>query len=255
MNYQYACLRAPGPELVNGLSMHANGVVDFAKAKAQHQNYVAALHSAGVKTTVCPADSRFADGCFVEDTHLVLPEITIRLNPGAPPRQHEPDGLRDALPSDRPYERMPLSFGIDGGDILVLGQNIYVGLSSRTKPEAVKHMAALLAPLGYHVEAVEVPQSLHLKSGVTAIDENTLVALESFASVIGQPDLETFIVPEQESRGANVVALHSHVLIPPGCPTLRAFIESRRPDQIIIEVDTSEFAKLDGALTCLSILW
>ncbi|MEO5970124.1 MAG: hypothetical protein ABIQ95_09365 [Bdellovibrionia bacterium] len=249
-------MRKPGPEMIRGLSIHFNGVPDFQKALDQHTQYAKVLENSGVSPIICPASERYPDGCFPEDTHLIIKEAVIRLNPGAASRKDEPDSLRDFLPKDRPYLKMPMVFRIDGGDILQVGQKIFVGLSKRTQPESVLFLRSLLQPHGYEVIDLPVAEGLHLKSGLTALNETVFIALPSFNSIPKIKALGTlFSVPEDEPLAANILPLNQTVIIPFGCLKTKEFIEKTAPDKTVIEVDTSEFNKVDGALTCLSLRW
>jgi dimethylargininase len=242
--------------MVRGLSLHFNGVPDFQKALDQHTHYARVLENSGVRPIICPASEQYPDGCFPEDTHLIIKEAVIRLNPGAASRKDEPDSLREFLPKDRPYLKMPLAFSIDGGDILQVEQKIFVGLSKRTQPEAVFFLRSLLQPHGYEVIDLPVAEGLHLKSGITALNETVFIALPSFSAIPRVQAIGTlFSVPENEPLAANILPLNETVIIPLGCPQTRRFIEKSVPDKSIIEVDTSEFNKIDGALTCLSLRW
>jgi dimethylargininase len=254
--FSHACMRKPGPEMVRGLSLHFNGVPNFQKALGQHIEYARILETCGVLPILCPAIDQFPDGCFPEDTHLILKEAVIRLNPGASSRKGEPDSLRSFLPQDRPYLRLPQVLCVDGGDILQVGQKIFVGLSDRTQPEAVHFLRSLLQPHGYEVIDLPVSEGLHLKSGLTALNDETFIALPSFSSIPKIQKLgNLFTVPGSELLAANILPLNDSVLLPPGCPETRRFIEKTSPEKKIIEVDTSEFNKIDGALTCLSLRW
>ncbi len=242
--------------MVRGLSLHFKGTPDFQKALLQQNQYAEALEKSGVRTVICPAHERFPDGCFPEDTHLIVKEAVIRLNPGATSRRDEPESLREFLPKDRPYLKLPGVLSIDGGDILQVGQKIFVGLSKRTQPEAVDFLRSLLMPDGYEVIDLPVAEGLHLKSGLTALSETAFVALPSFSSISKIQAIGVlFTVPESEVLAANILPINQNVIIPPGCPQTRAFIEKSSPGKTVIEVDTSEFNKIDGALTCLSLRW
>src|SRR4051794_30921892 len=108
--FTHACIRRPGPEMVRGLFMEFHGTPDFETALLQHRGYEKALTTAGLQITVYPADPRFPDGCFVEDTHLILPEAVVRLYPGAPSRRQEFEGIRACLPVDRPHWVVPADY-------------------------------------------------------------------------------------------------------------------------------------------------
>lgn len=260
MSFNRAILRKPGKEIINGLSQHAStNKPDFNTALEQHTRYAGTLKTLGLFPLVNEAVEAFPDGCFTEDTHLILPEVCIRLNPGAPSRAAEPDSLLPSLPTDRPLKRIPLPYTIDGGDILVSGNKILVGLSSRTMPEAVTELKNILAEFNYQVHPLPVPDGLHLKSGMTCIKPDIFIIQQIFEPVIQslQSKLnQSFVyhvVPAEEDFAANLLPLNGNIIIPPGCPQTKNFVRLYYAEENIHEVDTSEFRKVDGALTCLSI--
>lgn len=260
MLFNHAILRKPGAEIIDGLSQHATcDKPNYQNALQQHQVYAQTLEKMGVKPIICAAESAFPDGCFTEDTHLILPEIVIRLNPGAPSRAAEPDSLSNALPKDRPLQCIPKDCNIDGGDILVSERVVYVGLSERTQMTAIHALQEILKPYNYTVLAVAVPEGLHLKSGMTCIPSDIFIIQASFKVVIEQINkaLDTnkkyFVVPATENDAANVLPINNAIMMPVNCPQTKAFIAEHYALDKIYEVDTSEFRKVDGALTCLSI--
>lgn len=251
-----ALVREPGPALVRGQRQVDRGAPDPARAAAQHGAYVAALRGAGLRVEVRPADPDFPDGCFVEDTHLVLPERVVRLRPGTPSRAAEPETLAAWLPDDRPCSPLPPGLSMDGGDLLRVGRRILAGSSTRTSPAAIEALAALLGRDGYTVVAVPVAAGLHLKSSLGALPEGGLVASAAFAAgpgAAGLGDLE--VLPAGEALGANLVVANGVALVPPGLAGLRRILAARAPGTRVVEVDVGEFHKVDGMLTCLSLLW
>lgn len=256
-----ALVRRPGKEIINALSITPTTRPDYELALQQHDNYIQALSKAGVNAIICDADERFPDGCFTEDTHLILPEVIIRLNPGAISRRGEPESLQAYLPQDRPHHLLDQACLIDGGDIQVADKRIYVGLSSRTLAQSAMALAALVMPYGYSVVTVQVPEGLHLKSGMTCLDAHTFILQKHFEEILKKihgslgEKKDYFVVPENEQEAANILPLNGFVIMPPQCDVTRKFIAQFIPAQNVLEVDTSEFRKVDGALTCLSIPW
>lgn len=256
MQFNFAILRAPSESIVNGLSQHqSDEKPNYKKALFQHKKYSETLEKLGLKTCICDAKEEFSDGCFVEDTHLVLPEVTMRLNPGAPSRAQEPESLSEFFPRDRSYRCIPSDLKIDGGDILVSGKKIYVGLSNRTQKSSADFLRMELKKYNYDVISVPVPEGLHLKSGVTLVCSNIFVIQKPFESILKEIfEYKTyFVVPENEDFAANVLPLNGEIIIPTQCPKTKEFILQYYPEDKIHQVDTTEFRKVDGALTCLSI--
>ena len=260
MFFNRAVLRQPGEEIINGLSQNPqHEKPNFKLALAQHVHYAETLRKIGLLPLIHLANKEFPDGCFTEDTHLILNEVVIRLNPGTPSRSKEPDSLQRSLPKDRPYERIPNDFTIDGGDILVCNKRIYVGLSSRTQPQAITALEKIVTKYQYQVLSVPVPEGLHLKTGMTAVNPDTFLVQKPFLEILKSLHAELneeknyFIVPPEEEFAANVLPLNDAIIIPPNCPKTKAFLLNYFSEDKINEVDTSEFRKVDGALTCLSI--
>lgn len=252
----HACVRRPGSELTQGLALEDRGAPDPGRAREQHAAYVAALETAGLRVHVLEADPAFPDGCFVEDTHLVLPELVVRLSPGAPSRAGEPEGVRPGLPADRSYARLPQGCRLDGGDVLRVGRHLWVGLSGRSEAGAARALGELLAPFGYTVATVAVPAGLHLKTGLTALADGQLVASAAFAAAPSIRALgELLVLPEGEDAGANLLPLQGSVVLAAGCPGLRQALQPRAPGCRLLEVDLGEFHKVDGMITCLSLVW
>ncbi|MBV8802549.1 MAG: hypothetical protein JO131_06235 [Gammaproteobacteria bacterium] len=263
-----AILRAPGPNIIDAISQEKpHEPINFKKALEQHNNYAKALQTLGVTPIIKKAHSQFPDGCFTEDTHLILPEVVIVLNPGAVSRSQEPATLRDALPTDRPLKYISNGLTIDGGDILVANKRIYIGLSTRTKTQAVEQLKEIVSSYGYTVFPLQVPLGLHLKSGMTCIIDKkygnpVFIIQKDFEILIKElrkdnmhknEYIEYFVVPETEKFAANILPLNEGIIIPSGCPVTKNFLLKHYSAEKIIELDTSEFRKVDGALTCLSI--
>lgn len=227
MHFSRAIVRPPGIELAAGLSSTAQQTPDYQKALRQHSAYVSALQRCGLDVTIMPASDTHPDATFVEDVAILTPEAAILTNPGAPSRHAEVELIRHRLWEYYP-ELHPISAPgtLDGGDVLQIGKNVYIGLSGRTNRAGAEQLIAILQEYGYRGTMVPVQQFLHLKTGVTQVAEQTLVA-------------------------ANSLAFNSHLLIPAGCPQTRTRLEAVAAT--LIEIDISEFAKIDGGLTCLSL--
>lgn len=257
-----AILRKPGINFVNALTQQRNSVKpDYHQALIEHAQYAATLEKMGVTVNVCEPDESFPDGNFVEDTHLILDgKIIIELNPGASSRAGEPMSLAPYLPSDIPRCCIDKRYTMDGGDVLQDGKKLYVGLSKRTQPEAIDALADIVMPLGYDIYALDVPQGLHLKSGMTCLMPSHFVLQESFEPLINSiqkvdTSVRYFIVPPEEAFAANLLPINGKIMIAAGCPKTRKYIEHfYHPDEIF-EVDTQQVRLVDGALTCGCLLW
>ncbi|HEX9385857.1 MAG TPA: arginine deiminase family protein [Anaerolineales bacterium] len=226
--------------------------IDLDIARAQHREYVNVLKKLGCNVIELPAEADLPDSVFVEDTAFILPEVAVITRPGADSRKPETESIIRTL---SPYIKLihirePAT--IDGGDVLVFGKNIYVGLSSRSNNEAIKQLNELLCDYGYSVTGVEMHDCLHLKSAVTRLDDTTLLINRSW---VDTPDFENFDwieVDPSEPFAANCLPIGESIIFPAAFPKTRARLQER--GYKIVTVDVSELAKAEGAVTCCSLI-
>ena len=247
-----ALTRQPCPEMVHGITGADLGVPDFEKALAQHAAYVDALKACGLSVKVLRGDGDFPDSTFVEDTALLTPKGAIMTNPGAPSRRGEIHAVRHALA--RFYDHVQCiapPATLDAGDIMMVGRHFYIGLSERTTPAGAAQMIALLETYGLTGSTVEMNEMLHLKTGVSYLEHGTLVVAGEMVDKKAFKDFKKIIVDEDEAYAANCVWLNGRVLVPQGHPKTARAIEAAGYE--VLELDVSEFQKLDGGLSCLSL--
>lgn len=245
-------LRAPSPRMADGERTHLDRApIDMALAHAQHAAYGAALTAAGGRVQVLAADEALADCAFVEDVAVILPELSLVCRPGAPSRRPEATQVAPFLPKDRP--RLALAAGtLDGGDVLVVGRRIFVGLSTRTSSEGLAAFEAVVAPHGYRVSGVPVPGALHLKTAATAIAPDRLLINRAWVEASAFAGFATLEVAEDEPFSANTQTLGDTLFVQAGAPRTR--------DKLLAagyapkELEISEFAKAEAGLTCLSLI-
>ena len=171
-----AIVRPPSAALARCELTHlARHPIDVARAVAQHATYAALLRDLGAEVEVLPPEPDLPDAVFVEDVAVVLDELAVITNPGAPSRRPEVDGVAAAVARHRPVHRMPAPATLDGGDIVVVDRTLYVGRSTRTNPEGVAWLRAVLGPYGYTVTAVDLGPCLHLKSACTYLGEGVVL--------------------------------------------------------------------------------
>ena len=253
--FKRAIVRIPGSNFADGLTTVDLGIPRLDEVLKQHSFYCEALRECGLELTVLEPDLRHADSTFVEDTAILLPEAAIFCRPGAPSRAGEVAAIRPAL------ERFYLStFSIeapgtvDGGDICEAGSHFIIGLSQRTNAEGARQLTACLNALGYTTSTIDVrgmTSILHLKSGISYIGDNTLVVMEEMASNPQFTRFELVRVSEEESYAANCVRVNDRVLVAEGFPKLTADLGSRGFQPLLLNM--SEFQKMDGGLSCLSL--
>ncbi|GAA4143490.1 dimethylargininase [Leifsonia shinshuensis] len=246
-----ALVRIPAANLSEGLITHIEReAVDSELADKQWDDYVAALSAAGWQTVEVASADRLADSVFVEDTAVVFGDTAVISRPGADERKPEVAGTEAALRAQGlRLLRIEEPGTLDGGDVLKVGDTVYVGRGGRTNAEGIRQLRALVAPLGYTVVAVPVTKALHLKTAVTALPDGTVIGYEP---LVDDPRIFERFLPVPEAHGTAVVVLDDEtVLMSSSAPASVALVEDL--GYTVIQVDISEFEKLEGCVTCLSI--
>jgi len=226
--------------------------IDFEKAVEQHRAYEECLRELGVTVVSLPAEPEFPDSMFVEDPVVVVDEVAIMTRMGVESRRKESESLATVLARFRPLRWMRPPATLEGGDVLHVGQTLFVGLSARTNREGILQLATELARFGYSVCPVEVHGCLHLKSACCSIGDQKMLANRDWfdASVIRGFDI--IDVPPNEPRAANVLAIGETVLVPASFPATAEMLA--RLGREVRTLDISELMKAEAGLTCSSIL-
>ncbi len=247
-----ALVREPCRNMHAGLTTAGLGRPDLAKARAQHAAYVKALQDCGLAVAVLEADEAYPDSVFIEDTAVLSEKIAVITRPGAPSRRGEELAVEAALGS---FFDERLAIGepgtLDGGDVMRAGERFFIGVSGRTNPEGARQLAAILGRHGYVATLVKLKEVLHLKTGVAYLESNRLLACGEFLGHARLSGFEVIPVPGAESYAANSLWVNGRVLVPAGFPETRRAIE--RSGYETVALDVSEFRKLDGGLSCLSL--
>lgn len=252
--FNQAIARIPGCSVVDGLRPDASQVPDHALILREHAAYVEALRRAGVQVEVLPALEDYPDSMFVEDPALVFDGFAVSLALRAESRAGEAVFLRESL-ARRFDEVLALPRGhVDGGDVLVLGSEVLVGVSRRTDAEGAAALATLLRGRGLAVRVVSTPPGvLHLKSACSLVDAGTVLATAEAAAQVDFGDRRVLVVPEGEEAGANVLRVNGSLLASATYPRL---IERLSREPVRLEpMRTGEIAKVDAGLTCMSLRW
>ncbi|HWA15256.1 MAG TPA: arginine deiminase family protein, partial [Gemmatimonadales bacterium] len=227
--------------------------IDFDRAVAQHERYVELLQDLGHAVSRLPAEPDLPDAVFVEDTAVVLDEIAVITRPGAKSRRAETVKVEEALRLWREVATITEPGTLDGGDVLRIGNTLFVGLSSRSNAEGARQLAALVGPFGYAVKAVEVDGCLHLKSAITAINDKLVLVNPSWCDPSDFGSVQAIAVDPGEPFAANVIRLPDSVIIGASYPRT---IQRLRENGILVHtVDLSELAKAEGAVTCCSLIF
>ncbi|MCK5146096.1 N(G),N(G)-dimethylarginine dimethylaminohydrolase, partial [bacterium] len=240
MRFQFAITRQPGPEMVQGISSAHLGQPDFDLAMDQHDAYVRALEQCGVEVIVLPSDSRYPDGCFVEDTAVLAETVAVVDRPGAATRQGEEAAIAEALKvfySELKTIDAPGS--LEGGDVMRVINHFYIGLSERTNAEGARQLIAYLEEHGYTGSTVEMNEMLHLKTGVNYLDGATVMVAGEFIDHPAFKEFTKIVVPDEEAYAANSLWVNDRVLVPMGFPKTLAAI--REAGYVTLDVDVSEF--------------
>ncbi|MBS3943611.1 MAG: N(G),N(G)-dimethylarginine dimethylaminohydrolase [Dethiobacter sp.] len=250
--FNHIIVRKPGCSVVDGLTTAKLGRPIYAKAMAQHAEYVKAMESCGVLVKALDADEAYPDSCFVEDTAVVCEKLAVITNPGAPSRKGETRAVRRALDefyTDFEFIREPGT--LEGGDVMQVGNHFYIGISTRTNEAGARQFIDILKNYGFSGSIIHLKKLFHLKTGVSFIGDHTLLVA---GELIDHPDFAEFgkiIIDEDEMYAANVIEMNGHLVIPAGFPKAEAKLLAA--GYATKAVDLSEFQKIDGGLTCLSL--
>ena len=246
----YALVRRPAETLADGIVTHIERQpVDLDLAKRQWDGYVAALHRNGWPTVVIDGDDAMPDCVFVEDTVVMFGELAVITNPRQPTRNPEIVEVRRTI-AELGIEAAAITVGtLDGGDVLKVGSQVYVGLSGTTNAAGIAHLERIIAPLGYAVTAVPLTKALHLKSAITALPDGTIIGYEP---VVDDPGIFPSFVSVPEEPGSHVVILDDDLLLMSSRAPKTAEMLTDRGYRLEL-VDVSEYEKLEGCVTCLSV--
>ncbi len=246
-----AITRTPASNLSYGLTTAGLGPSDYRRAILQHRQYVKLLTQLGLNVEQLGPANEFPDAHFVEDTAVVFPELALITRPGAPSRRGEVKLMTPVLAKYRKIVSIDPPGTLDGGDVLTIGKNIFVGLTDRTNQAGFDQLSEIITPLNYYCRAIPVTAGLHLKSSVNYIGGDTILVTNEF---VNSPTLERYqkiIVDPQEEYAANTLLINGTLLMPAGFPRTANIINSL--DIPIHDLDMSEMQKMDGGLTCLSL--
>jgi dimethylargininase len=230
----------------------ARNPIDVTLAARQHAAYEDALREAGCTVTRLPPEPDRPDSVFVEDTAVVLDEVAVITRPGAPSRRGETASAAAALRAYRPLLTIEEPGTLDGGDVLVAGRIVFVGVGARSNADGVRQFERHLAPFGYEVRGVEVTGCLHLKSAATLVSASFVLVNPAFVDPRVFAPLDPVPVSPDEPSAANALLVGGHVIYSPACPRTLGILE--RLGMRVIPVDLGELAKAEGALTCCSLV-
>jgi dimethylargininase len=252
--FRNVIVRRPSRSLVNGITSSPElGAPDYDLALKQHDQYIEVMQKCGARVTVLPAMEEYPDSCFVEDVAVVTPHCAVITNPGAASRNGEKAHIVKALKAFYPENRIHnIERGtLEGGDVMMVGNGFYVGLSGRTNEEGIAQFAAILERYGMTCTAVPVQTVLHLKTGVVYLENHNMLANAEFFGHPAFAEYHREAVPPQENYAANCLWVNDKVIVPAGYPIVTARVRALGYETM--EVEMSEYRKIDGGLSCLSL--
>jgi len=235
------------------LTYQSRRPIDLALACKQHSQYRQTLAALGYTIRLLPEEPELPDSVFVEDTAVVLEELAIITRPGAGSRREETESVARVLEEYRRLARIQAPACLDGGDVLQIGKQLFVGLSRRSSPEAIRQIQALLGGHGYAVAGVPLRDCLHLKSAVTRVAADTILINRDWVDVRAFPEMERIDVDPSEPCAANALLVAGSVIFPAAFPATRRRLERRGLD--VRAIDVSELAKAEGGVTCCSLIF
>ena len=249
--FTHAITRLPGENFADGLTTSNLGRPDYPLILQQHHAYRQALLSLGLDVIVLPAEPVYPDAYFVEDPAIITPKIAVITRPGAPSRRGEETTLEPFLEYYRPLYHIQPPGTLDGGDVLMVGEHFFIGLSERTNMEGATQLTTILADAGHTSETVKLPGGLHLKSSVNYVGKNTLLITKSLVDHPAFSNYQKILIDDDEAYAANTLWVNDTLIMPKGYPKTHARIA--RMGMKIILLDVSEVQKMDGGLTCMSL--
>lgn len=249
-----AITRSVSPAIVHcELSFIERKPINLARAQEQHETYELLLAKLGARVISLPAEANLPDSMFVEDPAIVLDEVAVILPLGTETRRREAVSLAQELSKYRKLEYVRLPGTLEGGDILRIGRRLFAGLSKRSNAEGIRQLKEILKPHDYEVVAVPVTGCLHLKSAVTYLGENTLLANRDWFDNAPFASYNWIDVDPAEPHAANSLALGGTIIFPASFPRTRGRIGSQGFH--VTPLDISELQKAESGLTCSSLLF
>ena len=254
-SYSKAIVSPPARSFASGLTTASLGVPDLTRASEQHAAYCQALRDAGLELIELLPDERFPDSTFVEDTAIVSQEWAVLTRPGAQSRAGEVERMGGILsPQIGMIQSIVAPATLDGGDVCEIGNHILIGLSQRTNLEGCEQLSRILDSKGHSSEVIDIRglrDILHLKSGIAYLGEGHAVIIESLRQKVHVKGLQLNVIPRDEEYAANCIRVNDKVFIAAGYPRTAEILKSLVLETI--ELDMSEFQKMDGGLSCLSL--
>jgi dimethylargininase len=250
--FRNAIVRSPAPSIKDGLTSVHLGKPDFSMALKQHNQYIATLENLGLEVTVLPENYLYPDSTFIEDVALCTRSFAVITNPGADSRRGETDGMKQVLEEYyNVIEEIHFPGTMEAGDVMMVGDRFFIGISGRTNESGAEQLIRILERHSMHGSKVRLEKVLHLKSGVSYLENNILLVCGEFKEKKEFSGFDRIEVDDDEAYSANSLWVNGKVLVPEGFPKTLCKIEKAGLETIVLDV--SEFRKVDGGLSCLSL--
>ena len=267
MPFTHAIVRPPAATFADGITSSSLGPPDLALALEQHEAYCQTLERLGLSLVRLPPDAEFPDSTFVEDAAIVTSRGAILTRPGAPSRAGEVTALGAALDRWFPeLDRIGPPGTLDGGDVCEAGEHFFIGISQRTNAAGAAQLARWLAERGLESSMLDIqelgdwrlatgnsPPMLHLKTGLSWLGGRRLIAWREIAAHEAFRGWEVVGVPKGEEYAANCILVNDRVLVASGFPQTAALLRGLGLE--VAELEMSEYQRMDGGLSCLSVRW
>ena len=257
MIFRYAIAKKPADTFAYGLTSGQYGKPDLSVTMKQHEAYCRALEQCGLEVTLLPADDRYPDSIFTEDNAVIGSGFAVITNPGADSRKGETEAIETALknfPSIHRIHHITPPGTVDGGDICEAEDVFFIGVSQRTNEQGARQLSMILSDEGYHpvfVDIRAIKPLLHLKSGIAYLSHKNLVIIDELAGLPVFQDYRRICIQPEENYASNCVKINDRVLFASGYPILAKVLSDLGYD--LLTLDMSEYRKMDGGLSCLSL--
>lgn len=256
LKFENAIVRKPSKSMLDGITtgMFSDETPIYEDALKQHATYVSLLKQLGLDVLELDPLEQYPDSCFVEDPAVVMKECAIITNSSADSRNGEKKEILPAIQQfykDEDIYFIEAPGTMEGGDVMLVDRHFFIGCSNRTNMEGIQQFENIVSQYGYTVSAVEVKEGLHLKDFVIYLENNNMLLSETMNEVDDFAKYNRYIVPKEELYAINSLYINGTVLVPKGNPNTEAYI--RFLGYPVIVIDTDEFKKIDGSLTCLSL--
>ena len=253
--FKNVIVRKPAKSMIDGITSAPElGKPDYELAVKQHDAYISALKQCGVEVTELEALEAYPDACFVEDVAVVTRKCAIITNPGAESRNGEKEYIVETI--KKFYSEDQIAYiqnpgTLEGGDVMMVGDHFYVGRSARTNEEGIRQFIEILESYGLTGSEVTLEKVLHLKTGVNYLENNPFLVSGEFIEKEEFKNAKQIIIPDEEAYAANCIWVNDKVIVPTGFPKVAEAVKNAGYEVIL--TDTSEYRKLDGGLSCLSL--